>query len=95
MSFILSSSTVVAYGLVVALAHTRSNCLCSGGGPNNERVLHTVSTNGECSDKWGNILKMSKTDLDTEVKRALEYKFGREVPDAIDTVYKYWDEGVW
>ena len=59
-------------------------------------MLHTVANNGECSDMWGNILKISKDAVDREMKRALEYKFQRTIPvEPLDTVYKYWEEGYW
>ena len=45
---------------------------------------------------WGNILKISKDAVDREMKRALEYKFQRNIPEEpLDTVYKYWEEGFW
>lgn len=68
---------------------------CRGRGPNGEAVLHTMYMDGACSRKWGDILRISKSYVDTELKRALEYKFGRPVPDPLDTVYQYWDEGAW
>jgi len=78
-----------------------SNCLGtampdSDVGPNGEAVLHTISNNGGCSDKWGKILQISAKEVDKELKRALKYKFQREdVPDPLETKYKYWDEGFW
>ena len=58
-------------------------------------MLHTIANNGGCSDKWGNILKVGKDAVDREMKRALEYKFQRLIPEPLDTVYKYWEEGFW
>ena len=52
-------------------------------------------TDGACSRRWGDILSISKSAVDKELKRALEYKFGGPVPDPLDTVYQYWDEGAW
>ena len=66
-----------------------------GRGPNGEAVLHTMYMDGACSRKWGDILRISKSDVDRELKRTLEYKFRRKVPDPLDTVYQYWDEGAW
>ena len=66
-----------------------------GSGPNGEAVLHTMYTDGACSRRWGDVLSISKSAADRELKRALEYKFGRPVPDPLDTVYQYWDEGAW
>lgn len=62
---------------------------------NETAVLHTIANNGGCSDKWGNILKVGKDAVDREMKRALEYKFQRLIPEPLDTVYKYWKEGFW
>jgi len=63
--------------------------------PGGAAVLHTIANNGGCSDKWGNILKVSKAAVDREMKRALEYKFQRNIAEPLATVYKYWDEGFW
>ena len=69
---------------------------CSGVAPNGKAVLHTIANSGGCSDKWGEILKLSAKEVDEELKRALKYKFQREdVPDPLETKYKYWDEGFW
>ncbi|KAL9951517.1 hypothetical protein ACROYT_G044192 [Oculina patagonica] len=78
-----------------------SNCLgitmpYKGRGPNGEAVLHTIANNGGCSDKWGEILQISAKEVDKELKRALKYKFQRDdVPDPLETKYKYWEEGFW
>ena len=65
-------------------------------GPNGRAVLHTIANNGGCSDKWGSLLKISKDAVDKEMKRALEYKFQRTIPEEpLDTVYKHWEEGFW
>lgn len=79
---------------------SNSNCMGTtlpygGRGPNGEAVLHTMYMDGACSRKWGDILRISKSDVDRELKRTLEYKFRRKVPDPLDTVYQYWDEGAW
>lgn len=66
-----------------------------GRGPNGEAVLHTMYMDGACSRRWRDILRISKSYVDRELKRALEYKFGRPIPDPLDTVYQYWDEGAW
>lgn len=50
---------------------------------------------GECGEKWGEILKLPKTIADEEIHRALEYKFNRKIPKPLGTVYHYWDEGAW
>ncbi|XP_022777440.1 uncharacterized protein LOC111318838 [Stylophora pistillata] len=44
----------------------------SGIGPNGEVVLHTTANNGGCSDKWGQILQISKKTIDEELTR---YKY--------------------
>ncbi|KAL9951507.1 hypothetical protein ACROYT_G044177 [Oculina patagonica] len=78
-----------------------SNCLgitmpYEGFGPNGQAVLHTIANNGGCSDKWGKILQISAKEVDKELKRALKYKFQRDdVPDPLETKYKYWEEGFW
>ena len=41
------------------------------------------------------MLTLPKTFLDKEIRRALEYKFQREIPDPLQTFYQYWDEGAW
>ena len=51
-------------------------------------MLHTIANNGGCSDKWGELLKISAKEVDKELKRALKYKFQREdVPDPLETKY--------
>ena len=79
----------------VLLAYQSKFDLDRGTGPNGEAVLHTMYMDGPCSRRWGDILRTSKSHVDRELKRALEYKFGRQVPDPLDTVYQYWDEGAW
>ena len=77
---------------------TTMDCMCSccsGVGPNGKAVLYTIANNGGCSDKWGKILQISAREVDKELKRALKYKFERDVPDPLETKYKYWDEGFW
>ena len=58
-------------------------------------VLQTIGNTGYCSDEWGSKLKISKDVVDREMKRALEYKFQRNISDALSTVYKYWENGFW
>ncbi|KAJ7372521.1 hypothetical protein OS493_019030 [Desmophyllum pertusum] len=78
-----------------------SNCLgvtmpYKGVGHNGTAVLHTIANNGGCSDKWGEILAISPDEVDKELKRALKYKFQRDdIPDPLETKYKYWKEGFW
>ena len=79
----------------VLLAYQSKFDLDRGTGPNGEAVLHTMYMDGPCSRRWGDILRTSKSHVDRELKRALEYKFARKVPDPLDTVYQYWDEGTW
>ncbi|XP_015780440.1 PREDICTED: uncharacterized protein LOC107358349 [Acropora digitifera] len=62
---------------------------------NGNGVLQTIANTGSCSDEWGSKLKFSKDVVDREMKRALEYKFQRKIPDALSTVYKYWENGFW
>ena len=70
--------------------------ICRSTGPGGTAVLHTIANNGGCSDTWGNILKVSKDVVDKEMKRALEYKFQRNITeDPLATVYKYWEDGFW
>ncbi|XP_022782194.1 uncharacterized protein LOC111323160, partial [Stylophora pistillata] len=67
-----------------------------GTGPNGEVVLHTIANNGGCSDKWGQILQISKKKIDEKLTRALKYKFQRgNIPQPLRTTYKYWQEGFW
>ena len=61
----------------------------------NGSVLQTIANTGSCSDEWGSKLKLSKDVVDREMKRALEYKFQRNISDALSTVYKYWENGFW
>jgi len=68
----------------------------SGRGKNGEAVLHLAYKDGECGAKWGQILNsVPKHMVDREVHRAVEYKFNMTVPEPLDTVYQYWDEGAW
>ena len=64
---------------------------------NSKGVLQTIANEGSCSDEWGSKLKISVNNdvIDREMKRALEYKFQRKIPDALSTVYKYWENGFW
>ena len=62
---------------------------------NGNGVLQTIANTGSCSDEWGSKLKTSKDFIDREMKRALVYKFQRKIPDALSTVYKYWENGFW
>ena len=62
---------------------------------NGTGVLQTIANTGSCSDEWGSKLKISKDVIDREMKRALEYKFQIDIPDALSTVYKYWENGFW
>ena len=68
---------------------------CRAVGPNGRAVLHTIANNGGCSDKWGKILQISAKEVDKELKRALKYKFQRDVPDPLETKYQYWEDGFW
>jgi len=75
-----------------------SNCLgitMPYGKSNGYWVLQTMANTGTCSDEWGSKLKISKDVIDKEMKRALEYKFQRNISDASSTVYKYWENGFW
>ena len=69
----------------------------SGNGTSGRAVLHTIANNGGCSDKWGKLLEISKSNdvIDKELKRALKYKFQRDIPDPLETTHKYWQEGFW
>ncbi|XP_044172031.1 uncharacterized protein LOC114947015 [Acropora millepora] len=62
---------------------------------NGNGTLQTIANTGSCSDEWGSKLKISTDVIDREMKRALEYKFQRNIPDALSTVYKYWENGFW
>ena len=62
---------------------------------NGNGVLQTIANTGSCSDEWGSTLKISKDVIDSEMKRALKYKFQIDIPDALSTVYKYWENGFW
>lgn len=80
-----------------------SNCLgitmpYKGVGNSGRVVLHTIANNGGCSDKWGKLLEISKSNdvIDKELKRALKDKFQRnDIPNPVETIYKYWKEGFW
>ncbi|XP_067016631.1 L-amino-acid oxidase-like [Acropora muricata] len=78
---------------------SRSNCLGITmpyeKSKNGNGVLQTIANTGSCSDMWGSKLKISKDVVDREMKRALEYKFQRNIPDALSTFYKYWQNGFW
>ena len=65
-----------------------------GNGAQGNAVLRTVYANGICSKKWGTIEKQGQAALDKAVKQGLENKFNKtDIPEALQTVYKYWDEG--
>ncbi|XP_078374120.1 achacin-like isoform X3 [Oculina patagonica] len=66
-----------------------------GRGINGEAVLHVSYKDGLCGEKWGEILKLPKSVMDQEIHRALEYKFNRNIPQPLSTVYQYWNEGAW
>ena len=46
---------------------------------------------------WGKLLEISTSNdvIDKELKHALKYKFQRDIPDPLETKYKYWKEGFW
>ena len=51
-------------------------------------MLHLAYKDGECGEKRGSILdSVSKSMVDLEVHRAIEYKFNMTVPN--------WNEGAW
>ena len=59
-------------------------------------VLQTIANTGSCSDAWGSkLVNLPKEDFERQMKRALEYKFQRNISDAVSTVYKYWENGFW
>jgi len=63
---------------------------------NGKGVLQTIASTGSCSKEWGSTLKFSsKDEVDREMRMALEYKFKRNIPKALSTVYKYWENGFW
>jgi len=97
---ILKSRTNVKLNFDILMAsYTRPSTLFflffSGRGPNGEAVLHVSYNDGECGEKWGELLKLPKATVDREIHRALEYKFKRTIPQPLSTVYQYWDEGAW
>ena len=62
---------------------------------NNEEVMQTAYTSGQCSRMWRDVQSLGKDFLDKEVHRALRYKFNRTVPRPLKTVYKYWEGALW
>ena len=68
-----------------------------GNGTSGKVVLHTIANNGGCSDWWGKLWEISTNNdvIDKALKRALKEKFQRDIPDPLETRYKYWKEGFW
>lgn len=62
-----------------------------GYGTKGEGVMHTVYTDGICAKRWKEIADLKVDYIDNEIHRALEEKYGINIPKPIATIYQYWD----
>ena len=65
----------------------------SGRGPHGEAVLQLAFAWGACAVKWGELSKLPKAVLVSELKKAIQEVFpGVVLPEPLDMVFKYWEK---
>ena len=68
----------------------------SGRGPKGEAVIQLSYSWTACAIKWGELSKLPKAVFESEIKKAVQEVFsGMVVPEPLDMVYKYWENGAW
>ena len=65
----------------------------SGRGPHGEAVLQLAFAWRACAVKWGELSKLPKAVLESEIKKAIQEVFlGAVLPEPLDMVFKYWEK---
>ena len=68
----------------------------SGRGPQGEAVLQLSYAKRVCAVKWGELSKLPKAVLESELKKAIQEVFpGAALPEPLDMVFKYWEKEAW
>ena len=68
----------------------------SGRGPQGEAVLQLSYARRACAVKWGELSKLPKAVLESELKKAIQVVFpGGILPEPLDMVVKYWENKAW
>ena len=68
----------------------------SGRGPQGEAVLQLSYARRACAVKWGELSKLPKAVLESELKKAIQVVFpGGILPEPLDMVVKYWEKEAW
>ena len=68
----------------------------SGRGPHGEAVLQLSYARRVCAVKWGELSKLPKAVLESELKKAIQVVFpGGILPEPLDMVVKYWEKKAW
>ena len=68
----------------------------SGRGSHGEAVVQLSYAWRACAAKWGELSKLPKAVLESELKKALQEVFpGTVLPEPLDMVFKYWEKVAW
>jgi len=68
----------------------------SGRGSDGEAVLQLSYARDGCAVKWGELSKLPKAVVESELKKAIQEVFpGAVLPDPLDMVFKYWEKVAW
>jgi len=68
----------------------------SGRGPHGEAVIQLSYAWRACAVKWGELSKLPKAVLESELKKAIQEVFpGAALPEPLDMVFKYWEKVAW
>ena len=68
----------------------------SGRGPHGEAVLQLSYACRACAVKWGELSKLPKAVLESELKKAIQVVFpGAVLPEPLDIVFRYWEKVAW
>ena len=68
----------------------------SGKGPHGEAVLQLSYARRACAVKWGELSKLPKAVLESELKKAIQVVFpGAVLPEPLDIVFRYWEKVAW
>ena len=68
----------------------------SGRGPHGVTVLQLSYALRVCAVKWGELSKLPKAVLESELKKAIREVFlGAVLPEPLDMVFKYWEKEAW
>ena len=65
----------------------------SGRGPKGEAILQLSFAWRACAIKWGELSKLPRAVLESELKKAIQEVFpGAVLPEPLDMVSKYWEK---